>query len=574
MRELSRLLVFFFTILLMGCAQRTDLEIEAYHVLVNASVGDPTRTLISDNSDERKATVLWNEQDQIGVVALASSSISQLNIANGAGTRVATFDGDVATSNALAESYFAFYPYQDEATVADGRLRLNLPTEQRNTSTGVDGAACGFMVASCAEKAVEELAFQFENLFSILRLSLTGSGEVLDRVLFTANSGEAVSGEFAVDMTTHVVEFADGGSSRTRLLSDLTLSDEPTVLYVVVPAIEYKTGYSVRVTTAEGRSMVRSVGRNGGRTLERGVIYNLPTLDFEATHSDLSLSGTANCYIVSSAGECCFDSGLMMGAKVELLWEDNEGVISEVALASDGYVEFTASEQRGNAVVVMRDGDDNVVGCWHIWATEQPAKQTFADGTVALDRNLGAMSPTDVGLFYQWGRRVPFTSTPSAVGEGTLADCDTRPDLFLTNWSTLEPSNALWGNATTTTYSKVQGTKAAGDPCPAGWRVAAPIFYREIMGSMTLVDGVYTVALDEGTAYFPQTNRLTTSGVLSDNTSVCFLWTNSNYISSVSSSLYGTYVQKSANNTSSFTGNGSRIFANKSYGMNVRCVAE
>lgn len=577
MRGVNLFLMCTLSLLITSCTQNSEWDITRYRVQVLASVGSDSRTTVNDDAQARQAVVTWDSGDRIGVVATTSEAISTLDLLSGAGGRTATFDGEIATSDATMESYWAFYPNQSEAAIVDGRLVLELPIEQQNVSTGIDGANCGFMVAKCTG-AVEGLSFDFENLFAVVRLSLTGAGEQIARIAFSGGAGEYVAGAFEVDMTTEVpsIEFGAGGSTRVYLMCDRRLTTDPSVMYVVVPAIEYVSGYSVRITTTNGQTMQRTVGRSSGRTLEAGTIYNLPTLDFASEGYDLSLAGRANSYIVSQAGSYCFDSGLSGGASAEILWEDCEGLIAQVGLSSDGYVTFEATSERGNALLVVRDAAGEIIGSWHIWATEEPKAQIYSDGTVALDRNLGALSPTDAGLFYQWGRRAPFTDAPIEKGEGTLAESTSRPDLFFTNWGALGPSADLWGNPTSATYSKVQGAKSAEDPCPAGWRIAPPSFYRSVVGSMKAGDGYFTVALEDDTAYYPFTDRLTPSGILSGSSQIGFLWSNSNYISSLTSTLYGTYMQFATNtsNISSFVGSGKKIYANKSYGQNVRCVAE
>lgn len=571
MRALNIFATVFLALLTVACNDKNLDDTPKYRVQVTASVGDEVRTTITDDATARQAVVTWAEGDQIGVVAMSNWAISALDLASGAGGRVATFDGEVATQNATTEDYFAFYPRQDEAVVTDGRLQLSLPSEQRNVASGIDGEACGFMVAKCSEAAVDALSFGFENLFAVLKLSIAGGGEQLARVCVTGGAGEKMSGEFTVDMRGEepVVVFADDASVRTYLLSDKELGAEPTALYIVVPAIEYTAGYSVRVTTSDGRTMVRTVGRKGGRTLQRGVLYNLPMLTFAGEQTDLSLGGRANCYIVSEAGSYCFDCGVNGGVTAELLWEDSEGLISEVGLTSDGYVSFNASEQRGNALLVVRDSNNAIVGSWHIWATEEPKAQTFADGTVALDRNLGAVSPTDIGMYYQWGRRTPFATTPSSVGEGTLADEVSRPDLYISNWASLAAVDR-WGNPTTSGFSTAAGVKTEHDPCPAGWRVAQPTFFRSIASLLTAGGGYYTVALDGEVAYFPLTDRLTKDGKWS-NALMGYFWTNSNYVSG-SLTTVSAYFQFSAKNTTKYPS--TNIYANRGYGMNIRCVAE
>ena len=131
----------------------------------------------------------------------------------------------------------------------------------------------------------------------------------------------------------------------------------------------------------------------------------------------------ANCFIVDEAGDYWFEARHVDGSAVQdavaadWVWStddaDPDGLISEVEW-HDGIISFKASEGRGNALIAAFDSDGEVVWSWHVWLTEQPALQTMDNGTVFMDRNLGAMSaaPEDVaktyGLKYQWGRKDPF----------------------------------------------------------------------------------------------------------------------------------------------------------------------
>ena len=77
-----------------------------------------------------------------------------------------------------------------------------------------------------------------------------------------------------------------------------------------------------------------------------------------------------------------------------------------------GDIFLTVGEGRGNALVaLMQDG--KVVWSWHVWVTDAPQTMTYGNGTVFMDRNLGAAGTTAggtdaYGMYYQWGRKDPF----------------------------------------------------------------------------------------------------------------------------------------------------------------------
>ena len=219
-------------------------------------------------------------------------------------------------------------------------------------------------------------------------------------------------------------------------------------------------------------------------------------------YTDLSAAGTANCYLVSQAGDYKFkavlgntDGSVGNVKSVEVLWESfGTDVMPEVGALIDtvsyrnGYVRFSTPENfaNGNAVIAVRNSKGNILWSWHIWCSEEGwQEQVYLNnaGTM-MDRNLGATSatPGDVGAFgllYQWGRKDPFlgsssiSSSVQAVSTGNWSTNSTQitnalaimnPTVFYSGWS-----NTGWS------YYLPDGNwssnKTAYDPCPAGWCV-------------------------------------------------------------------------------------------------------
>ena len=229
--------------------------------------------------------------------------------------------------------------------------------------------------------------------------------------------------------------------------------------------------------------------------------------------SDLSSSGSANCYIVSKSGTYKFkpvkgNSTTSVGSVsvAETLWEtfgtSTEPLMGDLINAityKDGYIAFqTASTfQEGNAVIAAKNSSGNILWSWHIWFTDEPQGQEYYNNAgVMMDRNLGATSatPGDVGalgLLYQWGRKDPFfgsssisrstlaistISWPSAVSSdssnGTIEYATSHPTTFITR----NTGNYDWyytGSDSTddTRWTTSDKEKSIYDPCPAGWRV-------------------------------------------------------------------------------------------------------
>ena len=201
-----------------------------------------------------------------------------------------------------------------------------------------------------------------------------------------------------------------------------------------------------------------------------------------------------------------------------LLWESSPGLVTQVELLY-GYVRFKVKPGvEGNAVIAVYDSQRKVLWSWHIWVTDTPEDVSYTVGgnTIKLmDRNLGATSASPdflyetYGLYYQWGRKDPSMSPPSAlyipqstetapyydyygsmwnyagvmaIGQPTLRDGVENPmylvlptDFSMTtyqyDWLYSNIDN-LWGDydhSSTQTVSKRQ--KTIYDPCPFGYMV-------------------------------------------------------------------------------------------------------
>lgn len=218
-------------------------------------------------------------------------------------------------------------------------------------------------------------------------------------------------------------------------------------------------------------------------------------------YTDLSAEGTANCYLVQSAGNYKFkavlgNSDATVGnvKKTEVLWETfgtdvmpNMGDLIATTGYKNGYVYFTTADEfkNGNASIAARNSKDVILWSWHIWCSEEGwIDQVYPnDAGIMMDRNLGATSatPGDIGAFgllYQWGRKDPFmgssakSGTTFAASTGTwsiasssdkMAFLERNPTTFATRW--------YGGSITGNSWHTSKYAKGVYDPCPVGYRV-------------------------------------------------------------------------------------------------------
>ena len=207
------------------------------------------------------------------------------------------------------------------------------------------------------------------------RLAFTVTGDDLEGLTFAAEPDEALSG------WTVVVSAGREGDAYAGAL-DVTASATPS-----------ETAVTLTVTDRNGKPW-------------SATTPTLTAVQAPVTAIDLSRDGTANCYIVSEAGDYMFDAAvrgngsgddaaiaLADGMKADWLWVTKglEQEISAVSLdAGKGRIFFTAAgAAKGNAVIALADAAGEIVWSWHLWFTPEPRMVTYANGRVLLDRSLG-----------------------------------------------------------------------------------------------------------------------------------------------------------------------------------------
>ena len=226
----------------------------------------------------------------------------------------------------------------------------------------------------------------------------------------------------------------------------------------------------------------------------------------------------------------------------KLLWQDAEGLITQVAFNNDR-VEFITSGSQGfgNAVIAVYDNvdpnanDAKVLWSWHIWCAPRPSDRYIhseSGGTIYtfMDRNIGAVSDAvgdnSYGLYYQWGRKDPFekpgkplfdvlgmkVSALHELKRVSLSEGILNPMSFFskgtdirTAWSFFSPYR--WEGR------DITAGKSIYDPCPYGYRVPINIVFYNLRKDYYLTEncrmedtGVYFSVIQPGRElFFPMT---------------------------------------------------------------------
>ena len=169
---------------------------------------------------------------------------------------------------------------------------------------------------------------------------------------------------------------------------------------------------------------------------------------------NLSVDGTANCYIVTPGSTAYFDAthkgnsltettGEIAGAK--LVWQTSKSLVNRLEFdATTGSICAWTSDIPGNALVAVTNAEGRILWSWHLWITDYDPDNDFttapnSSGTTwtFMDRNLGAISTErgsfdNFGLLYQWGRKDPFPGAVSftIMNDDYTYEKDGEPELY------------------------------------------------------------------------------------------------------------------------------------------------
>ncbi|MCQ2142653.1 MAG: hypothetical protein MJY56_01150 [Bacteroidales bacterium] len=370
----------------------------------------------------------------------AGTQAQEFTLTSGAGTQTAQFSaaGEAAAIEEVAGAVAVAPAFDKAAASYDGttaQVVANFPATQKIAAAGQYPTPT--MVAVAAKNAAK---LNFLPAAGAVTVKLGGDNAVITKVEFTAAGKETING--TADITVEGgaiadVEMLEDGNNTIALEcgEGIAVSKVAKEFSAFVPAGTYAKGFTVVVTAADGAQNTIEV--EGPVTVTLGKATLLATATF-APFEDLNEANpeTANCYVITKGG-CYYFNATVKGngaagihesfanagadtdatlapAGAKLVWAESEGLVSGVFF-KDGKIYFSCNGKDGNAVVAATDADGNVIWSWHIWSTLAPetVECTETSGEMAthfyLNKNLGATDPKDHGLYYQWGRKDPFS---------------------------------------------------------------------------------------------------------------------------------------------------------------------
>ncbi|MCQ2142271.1 MAG: hypothetical protein MJY83_07990, partial [Bacteroidales bacterium] len=443
--------------------------------------------------------VNWEQGDVIRYYSVNNGTVGEVVLPEGGAT--AQLPLEVAVDASYLVCVHGGFSISNPS--ADG---LTIVGALNNVQSGVFGEN---HVALVKTSGVNSPTLTFHNIVSYYKFTF-----IIDdvkSVVFKSNDGIQLHGNGNINVVFDgdeaTASLGSGGESKITVNN----GGRGTFYIAALPGT-LQDGFTIDCYDSS-HSLIGSVKTTKPVELKPNSILNLGVLDTRISqdYMDLSAPGTANSYIVSETGFYKFktvkgNSSESVGsvASAEVLWETFgtdvapvEGELVDGVYLDGDYINFRASDLKGNAVIAAKDASGTILWSWHIWLTDQPVDQVYNNGAGTLmDRNLGATSatPGDVhalGLLYQWGRKDPFlggnaissttmassTGTwPAAIsiaditGDNSLSYALSNPMTFIFNNESV-PFDWYSTDATLSNNELWSEDKSTYDPCPPGYSV-------------------------------------------------------------------------------------------------------
>ena len=262
------------TLLVAGCAKENLVEqMGPQDGVTVLTAGTPSTKTVLQNDQK----VLWTNGDKINVNGVESNALAIEEDA----VETATF----TIPGTLSNPYKALFPasiYKDAQTVT-------LPAVQAYAENSFGATA-----APMAAYQANGNNLSFKHLCAVLKLTIKKAEDAHEimYVEFSGKNDEQVCGDFSIDYQKAELTGVSTSTSAKKVRCNVynELSEEGLVVYLVVPAVEYASGYTIKVVDTEGHYMEKS--KASGQTLFAGKIYEMPEFAFESDGTEFNVGIT------------------------------------------------------------------------------------------------------------------------------------------------------------------------------------------------------------------------------------------------------------------------------------------
>lgn len=403
--------------------------------------------------------IYWCEDDKISINGNASTLMTNLSDDK----RSATFEFADAV---LEYPYSVLYPaemYKDAQTIT-----LLAVQPSADDSFADDAAPMAAYQASAGK-------ITLKHLVGVVRLQIklpaesTHGQHTLNRVEFSGNNSEQVSGDFTINYKDATITSASTAEADQKVVAmvEKTLSSESnTDVFIVVPAMQYAQGFTVRLVDGAGHYMDISTE---DITIAAGEVKRMPVVEFapKGTLADVEITSAADLVAFAkayNAGEYSQSEDLKVVVKNDIVFDDETNAAWVPIGKSGSYFKGT-----------FDGGEFSIKN----WVTSSPLffgidpEGTVKDLTVDSSCTLTANYAAEDNYFGAFTR----------YNKGLLSSCHNHADIEVTGiWGKQSFVAGLVGYLDTA-GAKIENCSMTGDiTADENFKVTGNIYYAGITG--------------------------------------------------------------------------------------------
>ena len=220
--------------------------------------GDAVNTKTALYSDS--TTIIWQTNDKISI--FDGEGNHSFALKTGAGTNSATFEGTASE----AETYTAIYPYQQNATLSNGKVtNVTLPATQKAIEGGFDPTAALMMAQS------NNTSLQFKNVVGYVKVKPNFACSKI--VLRSGRASEYLVGTGTLTYISDVPTFDFTTSKSDSITLEGNIKSGKTY-YIAVPTTKLTAGWTISFTTSDGSNVYTRKSKKD-ITFTRNKVINL-----------------------------------------------------------------------------------------------------------------------------------------------------------------------------------------------------------------------------------------------------------------------------------------------------------